>query len=139
MGYPGPLHIVLLLHQLFIPHLQHERVQEIWMKSETHERAKRQCPFCGKFVLASATQCPKCRENLTESRSARHGAARKGKLRQGLLCMLLAGVIHYFAGGYGAMDLPFSIDPTLTIYLSPLLFLIGLGLVIYDICLRIFP
>jgi hypothetical protein len=45
--------------------------------------------------------------------------------------MLLAAVIHYFAGGYGAMDLPFPIAPVVTVYLSPLLFLGGLGLTLY--------
>jgi hypothetical protein len=37
-------------------------------------------------------------------------------------------VVHYFAGGYSAMQLPFPIQPMVTIYLSPLLFLSGLGL-----------
>jgi hypothetical protein len=45
-------------------------------------------------------------------------------------------VIHYFAGGYSAMDLPFPIDPVVTVYLSPLLFLSGLGLVLYGFYLR---
>jgi hypothetical protein len=42
--------------------------------------------------------------------------------------MLLAAVLGYFAGGYSAMTLPFPLDPILTTYLSPLLFLSGLGL-----------
>jgi len=42
--------------------------------------------------------------------------------------MLLAAVIGYFAGGYSAMSLPFPLNPVLTIYLSPMLFLGGLGL-----------
>ena len=45
--------------------------------------------------------------------------------------MLLAAVIHYFAGGYGAMNLPYPINPLVTTYLSPLLFSGGLGLILY--------
>ena len=45
--------------------------------------------------------------------------------------MLLAGVIHYFAGGYSAMNLPFPINPVVTVFLSPMLFLSGLGLIVY--------
>lgn len=50
--------------------------------------------------------------------------------------MLLAAVIHYFAGGYSAMNLPFPISPAVTAYLSPLLFLSGLGLVGYGFYLH---
>jgi hypothetical protein len=53
------------------------------------------------------------------------------KIRQGLLYMLLAAVIHYFAGGYSAMQLPYPIQPVVTVYLAPLLFLGGLGLSLY--------
>jgi len=45
--------------------------------------------------------------------------------------MLLASVIHYFAGGFSAFPLPFGIVPMLTQYLLPLLFLGGLGLTIF--------
>jgi hypothetical protein len=51
--------------------------------------------------------------------------------------MLLAAVIHYFAGGYSAMDLPIPITQVVTVYLSPLLFLGGLGLTLYGFYLRI--
>ena len=50
--------------------------------------------------------------------------------------MLLAAVIHFFAGGYSAMDLPYPIDPVVTVYLSPLLFLGGLGLTLYGFYIR---
>lgn len=50
--------------------------------------------------------------------------------------MLLAAVIHYFAGGYSAMNLPFPITPVVTVYLSPLLFLSGLALTLYGLYLR---
>ena len=58
------------------------------------------------------------------------------KIRNGLLCILLAGVVHYFAGGYSAMQLPFPIQPIVTIYLSPLLLLCGLGLTSFGIYLK---
>jgi len=45
--------------------------------------------------------------------------------------MLLAAVIHYFAGGYSPVDLPFSINPLVTLCLTPLLFLSGLALTLY--------
>lgn len=50
--------------------------------------------------------------------------------------MLLAAVVHYFAGGYSTMKLPYPIAPIVTVYLSPLLFLSGLGLVFLGIFLR---
>jgi len=51
--------------------------------------------------------------------------------------MLLATVIHYFVGGYSAMDLPIPIAPVVVVYLTPLLFLAGLGLALYGFYLRI--
>lgn len=50
--------------------------------------------------------------------------------------MLLAALIHYFAGGYSTMNVPFPINPVVTLYLSPLLFLGGLGLALYGLWLR---
>jgi hypothetical protein len=94
--------------------------------------ATRQCPFCGKSVFDRLAQCPFCREALPEVAVAsppRNGG--RGKIRQGLLYMLLAAVIHYFAGGHSAMELPFPIAAVVTVYLSPLLFLSGLGLSLY--------
>jgi len=46
----------------------------------------------------------------------------------------LAAVIYYFAAGYSAMNLPFPISSIVTVYLSPLLFVSGLGLTIYGFC-----
>jgi len=51
--------------------------------------------------------------------------------------MLLSAVIHYFAGGYGTMDLPVPINPAAATYLAPLLFLSGLGLTLYGVLLRV--
>lgn len=88
-------------------------------------------------MLDSLAQCPFCREALPEVAVAgppRNGG--RGKIRQGLLYMLLAAVIHYFAGGHSAMELPFPIAPLVTVYLSPLLFLSGLGLSLHGLYLQ---
>jgi hypothetical protein len=97
----------------------------------------RQCPYCGKLLSDHLTQCPYCREAISEVclASPRRSDGRR-KIRQGLLYMLLAAVIHYFAGGYSAMELTFPIAQVVTFYLSPLLFLSGLGLVLYGFHLR---
>jgi hypothetical protein len=58
---------------------------------------------------------------------------KRGKFRQGLLLMLLAAVIHYFAGGYSVMNLPIPIEPLVSVYLSSILFVCGLGLTVYGI------
>ena len=67
--------------------------------------------------------------------SPRH-SGRNGKVRRGLLYMLLAAVIHYFSGGYGALNLPFPINPVVTLYLAPWLFLNGLAFVAYEFIRR---
>ena len=96
--------------------------------------ARRECPFCGKNVSAALTQCVFCCEALPPlPRSAQaksRGVSSDGgsQVRRGMLYMLLAAVIGYFAGGYSAMALPFPLNPVLTTYLSPMLFLGGLGL-----------
>ena len=53
------------------------------------------------------------------------------QIRRGLLYMLLAGVIQYFAAGYSSFTLPISVPPVVTTYLAPVVFVSGLGLVIY--------
>jgi hypothetical protein len=58
-------------------------------------------------------------------------------MRRGLLYMLLAAVIYYFAGGYGApLRLPVEVVPMVTNYLLPLLFLGGLCFSVYGLILR---
>ncbi len=86
----------------------------------------------------SLAECPYCHETIPELRRAaapdaapRRPDVGRTKIRRGLLCMLLAAVIHYFAGGYSGMKLPFPIQPVVTLYLAPLLFLAGLGLSLY--------
>jgi hypothetical protein len=95
----------------------------------------RQCAFCGKPIGIHLMQCPFCREavpqvRLTTRRSG-SGAGRE-QTRRGLLCMLLAAIVYYFAGGYGApLRIPIEIVPAVTNYLLPLLFLSGMGLTLY--------
>src|ERR1700704_710910 len=99
----------------------------------------RRCVFCGKSMAARLTQCPFCREAVPQVQlSRRTGPDGRRQIRRGLLYMLLAGVIHYFAGGYSMpIQLPILILPLVTDYLSPLLFLGGLGMTIYGLFLRI--
>jgi hypothetical protein len=105
----------------------------------------RQCPFCGKMISELHSHCPFCREAVPPvpgSQAAMRASTGTGggnrKIRQGLLYMLLAGVIQYFAGGYGGafFKLPIQIQPVVTSYLAPLLFLCGLGLSIYGFFLH---
>lgn len=60
------------------------------------------------------------------------------EIRRGLLCVLLATLIGYFAGGFSPspMSLPITILPIVTRYLSPLLFLSGAGLVLHGFYLN---
>jgi len=103
----------------------------------------RRCSFCGKSMLAHLTQCPFCREAVPQVQlsSRRSGSDGRRHIRRGLLYMLLAGVIHYFVGGYGApifkIPLPAPVAPLVTQYLTPLLFLGGLGMTIYGLYLKV--
>jgi hypothetical protein len=98
----------------------------------------RQCPYCGKLLPRNRPQCPHCRETLAEVPIVRVApVAKSSHIRRGLLYMLLAAVIHYFVGGYSAMDLPIPIAPVVAVYLTPLVFLGGLGLALYGFYLRI--
>src|SRR5260370_40212332 len=90
--------------------------------------ATRQCVHCGKPVRTDLRQCPFCREMIPEvPRPHRHGSDGRREIRRGLLYMLLAAGIYYFAGGYSAVKLPGSIVPAGANYLSPLQFLSGVG------------
>jgi hypothetical protein len=97
----------------------------------------RQCAFCGKRIAVTLKQCPFCREVVPEVRlsSSRSGSLDgRQMMRRGLLAVLLAGVIHYFAAGYAMpLKLPLDIIPIVTNVLSPLLFLGGLGLTLYGL------
>lgn len=103
--------------------------------------ALRECPYCGKMVYDRLTQCTYCREGLPKiwARAASSpGAAGGGsEIRRGLLFMLLAGVIGYFASGASPLNLPVSVSPVVTTYFSPLLFLSGLGLSLHGIYVQL--
>lgn len=97
----------------------------------------RQCAFCGKRISAHLNQCPFCREMVPQVRLSRKGAGGHTQVRRGLLYMLLAGVIYYFAAGFAKpFELPVTVQPAITAYLVPLLFLGGLGLALYGFFLR---
>jgi hypothetical protein len=103
--------------------------------------ATRDCPFCGKEVYDRLTQCPYCRETLAQARRVRtvESASNGGtEIRRGLLCVLLATLIGYFAGGYSPspLNLPFPILPMVTTYLSPLLFFCGISLTLHGYYLQ---
>ena len=101
--------------------------------------ATRECPYCGKMVLDQLTQCPFCREALPEVRRPRPASASpagKDNMRRGLLFMLAAAVIGYFGGGSSPLALPVTVPPIVSNYLSPLLFLSGLGLTLHGAYLR---
>ena len=89
-------------------------------------------------MAAHLTQCPFCREAVPQVQlTRRSGPNGHEQMRRGLLYMLLAAVIYYFAAGYAApLWLPVQVLPVVTNYLLPLLFLGGLGLSIYGVFLR---
>lgn len=91
---------------------------------------KRQCGYCRKFLDSHVRRCPNCREDLPEIHAvdSRGTTQEGGKVRQGLLYMLLAAVLYYFAGGYNPMEFPLTVIPPLLDVCLPLLFLSGLGL-----------
>jgi hypothetical protein len=102
----------------------------------------RRCVFCGKYMAAHLKQCPFCREAVPQVQlSRRTSSGARSQIRRGLLYMLLGAVIHYFAGGYGAPILqipwPAPLLPLVTQYLTPLLFLGGLGYALYGLFLKI--
>ncbi|HET8921949.1 MAG TPA: hypothetical protein VFN26_03015 [Candidatus Acidoferrum sp.] len=98
----------------------------------------RRCSFCGKAMAVYLNQCPFCREMVPQvSLSRPRGSNGRQQIRRGLLYMLLAAVVYYFAGGYGGpLRLPVQIVPTVTNYFLPLLFLGGLGFCAYGLILR---
>jgi hypothetical protein len=89
-------------------------------------------------MAAHLTQCPYCREAVPQVQLTRRtGPDGKAQMRRGLLYMLLAAVIYYFAAGYAApLWLPVQVLPVVVNYLLPMLFLAGLGLTVYGLFLR---
>ena len=98
--------------------------------------ASRECPYCGKMVYDRLTQCNYCRERLPEIRRVVTRPTGGESIRRGLLFMLAAAVIGYFAGGASLWVLPVLVPPLVVSYLSPLLFLGGLGLSLHGLYLR---
>jgi ABC-type thiamin/hydroxymethylpyrimidine transport system permease subunit len=97
----------------------------------------RQCPYCGKNVTEARTECPFCHAMLPEIQVIHHRDNHADtEIRKGLLYVLLAAVINYFAGGYSALQVPYPIQPIVTTYLSPLLLLGGLGLTLHGFYLQ---
>jgi hypothetical protein len=101
----------------------------------------RECPYCGKMVYDRLTQCTKCRETLppvkVTGRSHAQASEGSNKIRRGLLFMLLAAVIGYFASGSSPFQIPVFVPHAVIVYLSPLLFLSGLGLSIQGVYLHL--
>jgi hypothetical protein len=58
-----------------------------------------------------------------------------GQFRNGLLLMLLAAGVHYFAGGYGPFTLPGDAGP-LVAMLTPVLFVLGLSVALWSLFQR---
>ena len=105
----------------------------------TSTAVARTCVYCGKPFAARLNRCPFCREEVPEVRVSRSGGPDgRTQIRRGLLYMFLAAVIHYFAGGYSSpLQLPVAITPIVTSYLTPLMFLGGLGFTLYGLYRRI--
>ena len=97
----------------------------------------RSCPFCGKPVGITLTRCPYCREtipaaNATVKRvNSVHTFEGRNYMRRGFLYALLAGIIYFFAAGYSGMTIPVAVPPFVNQVLTPLLFLAGLGMILY--------
>lgn len=90
-------------------------------------------------MIASLKRCPHCREDIPQVHLASHprsSTAGRWQMRRGLLYMLLAGVIQYFAGGYSPFTLPIAVPPVVTAYLAPVVFVSGIGLLVYGFYLR---
>lgn len=99
----------------------------------------RQCPYCGKPVAKNLSHCPHCREAVPKvplTPPPAPAAVKGGRIRRGFLYMLLALVIHYVALRSDSLNLPFSVNPTVT-YLATMLFLGGLGLALYGLLTKV--
>lgn len=99
----------------------------------------RECAYCGKPVSNNTTRCPHCREVLPQVRVSSPVASRGGKRNQilrGFLYMMLAVVVHYVLGRSDSFNLPFTV-PAIALYLTPILFLGGLGLALYGFMNRV--
>lgn len=98
---------------------------------------RRQCAYCGTFVSDGVKTCPNCREAIPEPIAIHKTPQGGAEIRRGLLYMLLAAVIYYFASPQSTLPIPFHIPPMVNSYLLPLVFLLGLGFTIYGAMRRI--
>jgi len=104
---------------------------------EAHLFPTRSCPFCGKPVGVTLTRCPYCRETIPAANAAVkrvdsvHTFEGRKYMRRGFLYALLAGIIYFFAAGYSGMTIPVAVPPFVNQVLTPLLFLAGLGMILY--------
>jgi hypothetical protein len=105
------------------------------LMSGTPSRDLRQCIHCGKLIRRGLAQCPYCREAQTEvsvtAQPIKTGS--RGYLRLGLLLILLAGVVQYFAGGYSPIELPPEITSAAVTYAVPVLGVGGAVLILYSL------
>ena len=104
--------------------------------------ALRECPYCGKLVYDQLTQCSHCRETLPEKwlpKTPGVSSAAVHRIRRGLLFMLIAAALSYFARGMSPWTIPVPVPSLVTDLLLPLLFLSGLGLALYGIYVRYRP
>ena len=97
----------------------------------------RLCPYCGKPIASRLTRCPFCREEIQDVKFVGRGYRMEAreKIRRGLFYILLAAIMHYFAAGYSSLPLPVTIPTAVTVYLTPLLFLAGIGYEFYGVIL----
>jgi hypothetical protein len=99
----------------------------------------RQCVYCGKPVAPHHSHCPHCRETVPKVRLApapAPAAVKGGQIRRGFLYMLLGLVIHFVALRADSLNLPLSVNPTVS-YLSTMLFLGGLALALYGFLTKV--
>lgn len=92
----------------------------------------RQCVYCGKPVASHHSHCPHCREAVPKVRLAPSAAptTKGSQITRGFLYMILGLVIRYVASRADGLNLPFSVNPTVS-YLAMLLLLGGLALALY--------
>ena len=58
-------------------------------------------------------------------------------MRRGMMYTWLAAIILYFTGGYSSLVVPFEVPAVLNDYVLPFIILMGLGLFLYGVVLRI--
>jgi hypothetical protein len=98
----------------------------------------RQCSHCGRMAPVGLPECPHCKEEFPALPQPRRSArVDGGELRRGLLYMTLAAVIHYFAAGYSTWQLPLHVPEMVIRYMTPALFVLGLGFAVYGVANRL--